>query len=450
MTVNIIALIIIIVALYAVAKYNFSFKNTIGAGVNVMYNCIKSASIARRVLTGLLIAFICFSTAACHKADMFVNKPLPEDIAGTDDGSGEGTDIVPEGGEVEESPLPTDDNERDVSKDIKAKALYLTGWTVGIPERAQHFIELANNTEINSYVIDIKDDDGYVGYKSDIQAVKDIGAWKSKYDADKVIKEFKDNDIYIIGRLVCFKDPILSSKKTELAVKNINGGVWRDNNSFTWLDPYNRDSWDYIIDIAREAVSKGFDEIQFDYIRFPNDGNSKAMKFLSSDLKRYEVINEFISYAKKELPGVPLSADVFGIILESPEDTERIGQYLEFIGKEIDCISPMVYPSHYAVGQKVNGVQYMKPDLDPYGVVYNSLVKAKDRISLVEDYNAKVRPYLQNFTASWLGKDYYQTYGEEQVKQQIKAVYDAGYEEWIFWSPNNKYAESAFEKETRE
>lgn len=329
------------------------------------------------------------------------------------------------------------------SKRVKVKGLYLTGWTVGNMDKVNHYIQLANNTEINTYVIDIKDDDGYVGYESEIPAVREIKAWKKKYDVDKVLKAFHDNNIHIIGRVVCFKDPVLSSKKPELAVKRANGTVWKDNHGLTWLNPYNKESWPYLVDIAREGVKKGFDEIQFDYIRFPNDGDKKAMFFGDMDKKKYEVINEFLAYARKELPGVILSADVFGIICESPGDTEDIGQYLEYIGKDIDYISPMAYPSHYAIGQIVNKVIFYKPDLEPYGVVYNTLVKARERISNVEGYKAKVRPYIQDFTASWLGKGYYQTYGPEQVRQQIKAVYDAGYEEWILWNANNTYSEDA-------
>ena len=344
------------------------------------------------------------------------------------------------------SPTPTP-----VKKDINVKALYLTGWTVGIDSKLKHYIDLANTTEINSYVIDIKDDDGLVGYETDVQAVREIGAWTKKYDPDKVLKELHENDIYVIGRLVCFKDPVASSKMPELAIKNINRGLWKEKNSdgkyISWLSPYNKASWPYLIEIAKEAVKKGFDEIQFDYVRFPNT-DRRLMDFGNVSETKYDTINEFLSYAKEQLPGVPISADVFGIICESPKDTEDIGQYLELVGKEIDFISPMLYPSHYAVGQSVNGVRFVKPDLKPYDVVYNSLAKAKDRISQVEGYNADVRPYLQDFTASWLGDGYYQQYGPEQVKQQIQAVYDAGYEQWIFWDSFNTYSEAAFKKET--
>lgn len=333
------------------------------------------------------------------------------------------------------------------SKKIKVKGLYLTGWTVGSMSKVNHYIELAKNSEINSYVIDIKDDDGYVGYESGIPAVRQIKAWQPKYDADKVIQAFHENNIHLIGRIVCFKDPILSSRKPELAIQNSNGGIWKDRNGLTWLNPYNKESWPYLLDIAKEAVKKGFDEIQFDYVRFANDGDKKAMNFGDASQSKYEAIDAFLAYARKELKDTAVSADVFGIICESPADTEGIGQNLEYIGKDIDYISPMAYPSHYAVGQVVNGVKYMKPDLDPYGVVYNTLLKAKNRISKIDGYKASVRPYIQNFTASWLGSGYYQPYGTEQIKQQIKAVYDAGYNEWLVWNAGNDYSEAAFIKE---
>lgn len=333
---------------------------------------------------------------------------------------------------------------------VKVKALYLTGWTVGSDDRLNHYIELARNTEINSYVVDIKDDDGYIGYESQIPEARQLGTYMKKYDVDKVLKKFHDNDIHIVGRLVCFKDPVYATKKPELAVKNVNGGLWKEKTGqgdIAWLNPANRDAWPYLIAVAKEAVEKGFDEIQFDYVRFPTGGDKSLMDFGQMDRQKYEYINEFLAYAKKELPGVILSADVYGIICESPKDTEDIGQYLELIGRDVGYISPMVYPSHYAVGQVVNGVRYEKPDFDPYGVVYNSLVKAKERISKAEGYNADVRAYLQDFTASWLGAGYYMEYGAEQVRQQIKAVYDAGYEEWIIWDALNTYSETAFLKE---
>ncbi|HHV98935.1 MAG TPA: GTP-binding protein [Clostridiaceae bacterium] len=335
-------------------------------------------------------------------------------------------------------------------KDILVKALYLTGWTVGMKERLDHYIELANTTEINSYVIDIKDDDGLVGYESSIPAVREIGAWTKKYDVDYVISRLHENNIHVIGRIVCFKDPYLSSKRPDLAIKDTRGGLWKEKNSngkmITWLNPYNKESWPYLIDIAKEAVQKGFDEIQFDYVRFPS-GDKTVMDFGTPDKKKYEAINEFLAYARKEMPDVVLSADIFGIVCEGEGDSEDIGQYLELIGKDLEYISPMLYPSHYALGQVVNGIKFAKPDLEPYAVVYNSLAKTKNRFAKVDGYTPDVRPYLQDFTANWIGKGNYIEYGPEQVRQQIQAVYDAGYKEWILWSARNKYSEAGLLKE---
>jgi hypothetical protein len=371
-------------------------------------------------------------------------------VEGTSEGTGENTtdnssgDITGIPSEVTSDP----EIDQDKNAPVKAKALYLTGWTVGSTKNVDHYIELANTTEINSYVVDIKDDDGFVGYESQVPEVQASGTWKKKYNADSVLKAFHDNDIYVIGRVVVFKDPLYSVKRPDLAIKNASGGVWKDKDGLSWLNPYNEEAWEYTVKIAKEAVEKGFDEIQFDYIRFPSDGK-KSQNYSGADQEKekYQAICDFLAYAKEHITEVPISADVYGIILESPEDREGIGQYLEYIGKDIDYISPMVYPSHYAAGQIVNKVAFPKPDLDPYGVVYNSLVKGRERIAQVSGYKAGVRAYLQDFNAPWLGKGYYQEYGAEQVRQQIQAVYDAGYEEWIFWDSKNTYHEEAFEKE---
>ncbi len=399
------------------------------------------------IIAAALVFIISASVAAYYRGGNSKNNTAdkgttPQNTAGSN-----------QQGTKDNKPKPVKEPEKKpaapVSDPVKVKALYLTGWTVGSDSKLQHYVNLANTTEINSYVVDIKDDDGLVGYQSSIPEVVQNKAWEKKYDVDKMLKAFHDNDIHVIGRIVCFKDPVFSSKRPDLAIKNVNGGVWRDRKGLTWLDPYNKDSWAYLVEIAKEAVKKGFDEIQFDYVRFANDGDKKAMRFNDGGAPKYDAINNFLAYAKKELPGVILSADVFGIICESPADTEGIGQYLEYIGKDVDYISPMAYPSHYAVGQIVNKVKYVKPDLEPYGVVYNTLAKAKDRISKVTDYKANVRPYLQDFTATWLGRGYYQQYSEQQVKEQIKAVYDAGYSEWILWDANNTYSEGALTKENK-
>jgi len=324
------------------------------------------------------------------------------------------------------------------------RALYLSGWAAGQDSTLKHFIDLANRTEINSYVIDVKEDDGLVSYPSQVQQVKLLKTWTEKYNPTHVLQELHKNNIRAIGRIVCFKDPVLPNKRHDLAMKNSKGGNWRDNDGLSWLNPYNKECWVYLVNIAKEAVKLGFDEIQFDYVRFTNSGNMKTVNYGPNRPAKYEAINGFLAYARQQMPDVTISADVFGIICESPADEEGIGQYLELIGKNVDYLSPMVYPSHYGLGQSVNGVTFDKPDFNPYGVVYNAIAKAKERISSVKDYRAKFRPWLQDFTASYIGEGNYQTYGPKQVREQIEAVYKTGYHGWIFWNINSQYSEEAF------
>ena len=344
---------------------------------------------------------------------------------------------------------------------IKVKAVYLTGPSAGSTDRVDKIIELAKKTELNSVVVDIKED-GSLNYQSDLEVVKKYGKQTKYYNPENLVKKFHDNGIYVIGRIVTFKDPTLAKNRADLAIKNSKGGLWMENGKTPWTNPYNEEVWDYNIAIAKEAISKGFDEIQFDYVRFPT-GRKADFNYGMNVPEKAVAINGFLAKANKELhegAGVPVSADVFAIIVESKPDGESIGQRITEVGKDIYCISPMIYPSHYAndakkgimangVGQQINGVIFTKPDLEPYKVMYNALVSTKTKIAEVPGYKAKVRPYLQAFTAKYLPNGYYQTYGSQQIKEQIKAVYDAGYEEWILWDPSNRYQEAYFNPETK-
>ncbi|WP_010243819.1 putative glycoside hydrolase [Acetivibrio cellulolyticus] len=345
---------------------------------------------------------------------------------------------------AESTPTSTAENLNANQKKIKAKGLYLTGSSAA--SRLDHYIELANTTEINSYVIDLKDDYGIVSYDSKVPLASEIGAIEKLFNIDTLIKKLHENNIYAIARIVCFKDPILAKAKPEMAIKNTQGGLYV-HNKMNWVNPYNKDAWQYNIDLAKEALAKGFDEVQFDYIRFP-DGKKSQMVFDGKDDRElYEVVNDYLAYARQELPNAIISGDVFAIILESPGDTEGIGQYFEYIGKDLDYLCPMAYPSHYANGQIINNVKFPKPDLDPYGVIKNTLLKAKSRYEKVQGDKPILRTYLQDFTATWIGAGNWQYYEDEQIRQEIQAVYDAGYEEWFLWDPMNKYREGAFKKE---
>ncbi|HHW22395.1 MAG TPA: putative glycoside hydrolase [Clostridiaceae bacterium] len=349
------------------------------------------------------------------------------------------------------TPTPTPEPTPEPMEPVKVKAVYLTGTTVA--KSIDHYIDLVNKTELNSLVIDIKES-GYINYVSDIPLAKELSLSRNVYNVQEVLKKCHDNNIYVIGRIVVFRDNGLSTKKPEYAIKKPNGSLWKEGKLGSWTNPYIQEVLDYNIEIAKEAAELGFDEIQFDYVRFPTT-SAKEVTYGENVPPKSEAINGFLKKATEEIKKVrdiPVSADIFGIVIESDRDGKAIGQMFDEIGLHIDYISPMIYPSHYAnaskgvfgngVGQKINGILFTAPDLEPYKVIYNALLKTKDRISQVPGYKAKVRPYLQDFTIK-MDEGYYQVYGSKQVREQIQAVYDAGYEEWILWDGSNKYSEDA-------
>ena len=338
---------------------------------------------------------------------------------------------------------------------VKVRGLYVTAWSAGIAERMAHYIELCDTTEINALVIDVKDDRGQITFLNSIE-----GASKASSniipDIEKTLLLLKEHGIYTIARLVCFKDPLWSSLNAGLAIRSTRGATWKDAGGVAWLDPYNRASWEYIAAVAKEAARAGFDEVQLDYVRFPTGGKLKEIDFGSAGAEKTkaEAITEFLQYMRAALAGTDiwLSADIFGITAVNSGDFEAIGQDLEILIQNADFICPMLYPSHFAnkrqngAGQFINEVLFEAPDTRPYDVIYNSLLMVKRRLP-GEGEHAGIRPYLQDFTASYLGEGYYQTYAAQQVREQIRAVYDAGFDEWILWNASGVYSEDAFSRE---
>ena len=331
----------------------------------------------------------------------------------------------------------------------KVKAIFMTGHSLGLTERFNNVVRLTGETVINSWVIDVKDDYGTMTYSSQIPLVKEAAADRvvKVRDFHLIMETLREKDIYPIARIVTFKDKQITAARPDLAIKSKTGQVWRDRKGDAWLNPYNRETWKYVIDIAKEAAGKGFKEIQFDYVRFPTDGDRSLIDYgpAAQNETKYEAIAAFLAYAREELKehGVYVSADIFGLVTTVSDDM-GLGQHLESLSIATDILSPMVYPSHYALG--TYGVP--KPDFDPYTIVYTSMNKARERIEAVEteEQKARLRPWLQDFTASYLGKGYYKTYGVEEIKAQIKATYDAGLEEWILWNAGNKYTWDALVK----
>ncbi len=327
-------------------------------------------------------------------------------------------------------------------KHRKVRGIYMTGHSVGLKERLDKTIQMTNQSLINSWVIDIKDDYGTLTYKSSVPMAKEVGADKivKVGDFHLVMEALRENDIYPIARIVAFKDKQATSARPDLAIKTNTGAVWRDRKGDSWLNPYNRETWDYLVDIAKEAAEKGFKDIQFDYVRFPTDGNRSIIDYgeVAMEETMAGTIAEFLQYARGELQeyGVYVTADVFGLVTTVSDDM-NLGQHLETLTPSTDAILPMVYPSHYALG--TYGVPI--PDKDPYTIVYTSMKTARERIELFDTMEKKalLRPWLQDFTASYLGAGYFKRYGKNEIEAQIKATYDAGLEEWILWNAGNRY-----------
>lgn len=347
--------------------------------------------------------------------------------------------------EIIESPV----KEKIIRDDIKA--IYLTGWSAGTKSKLESTITNIKENGFNAVVIDIKDEAGRLSYKSTVQTAIDIGASQNMIsNITNVINLLKENDIYVIGRIVTFKDPLYAKKVQDIAYKKADNSIWTDYSGNNWPNPYNTSSWDYSIALAKEAAELGFDEIQFDYVRFPSsEGRTKQIAFgFDSDTKtKSQVINSFLEKVMSELEKykIVVSADVFGIITKRQGDFENIGQDFAAIAQIVDVICPMVYPSHYAPGE----YKLANPDKSPYNTVYYSVNDGLKRYSEIENSDAKkavIRPYLQDFTASWLGRGKYLNYSTNQVKEQIQACYDLRIQTFTLWDPSNKYCYDALQQ----
>lgn len=309
------------------------------------------------------------------------------------------------------------------------KGVYVTGWMTGKSGFLEKMLDFTAKTEVNSLVIDVKDDSGRISYHSKVPLAQSVGASYPKFDPVKATKLLRRNDVYPIARIVVFKDPHLASRRPDLAVKSAPGGIWKDYKGLAWVDPYNKDVWDYNVAIAKEAAGFGFKEIQFDYVRFTSDGVLKNCRYsFSNGRSKSDTIADFLKYAYQELKpmGVKVSADVFGLTCSAQKDM-GIGQVFEKIAENVDIICPMVYPSHYMRGD----FNIPDPDRNPYQTVYRSMIDAKRKAATLKK-PVIIRPWLQDFSLR-------NRYGREQLLAQIKAVQDAGLQEWIFWNPTNRY-----------
>ena len=325
----------------------------------------------------------------------------------------------------------------------EARGIFITGAVAGTANAMPALTELVEDRSLNAMVIDIKNDDGEVTYKMGLPLSQDIGA-EVRYVADmpQLIHQLKEKGIYLIARIVAFKDPILAEKKPEYAVKNADGSVFHDNNGLAWVNPYNEEVWDYLIDLSEQAVELGFDEIQYDYIRFSTaKGIAEADFGVESEGKtRQDAINGFLEKAYETLApmGAYVSADVFGTIICNESDGRLIGQDYVEMAKRCDYICPMVYPSHYV--ERAYGIAV--PDAKPYELIYAAVADGEEKLAGAQEADASIhiakqRPWLQAFTATWVqGHIKYQG---KQLQDQIRGAADAGVGEWLLWNASNNY-----------
>ena len=414
---------------------------------------------------------------------------------------------------------------------VKVKGIYVSGPMAGTAGM-DNLIALVDRTELNALVIDVKNDDGYLTCELDVPLAEQIGSEKHYIkDLPALVQTCKEKNIYLIARVVAFKDPILAEKMPEWSLHNSDGSIFRDKSGLAWVNPYRKEVWEYLASVGEAAIKAGFDEVQYDYVRFSTDSRMKQVDFGDSTKGRTktEAISGFTLYASERIhaAGGRISADVYGVVIDSEEDQQIVGQNYVEMSRSLDAISPMIYPSHYGP----YNYQIPVPDAQPYDTVLAAMqaskmvlagldpktgkkpvsadvsgndavgaaitggeavsgnnaadaaadsqstscttavsgndavqnaenAQAADGAQAAEDAAAKtfalskeeiaqldpttgvqatVRPWLQDFTATW-GKGHI-SYGPEEIRAQIQAVYDAGYEEWILWNAANRYTE---------
>ena len=420
---------------------------------------------------------------------------------------------------------------------VKVKGIYVSGPMAGTAGM-DNLIALVDRTELNALVIDVKNDDGYLTCELDVPLAEQIGSEKHYIkDLPTLVQTCKEKNIYLIARVVAFKDPILAEKMPEWSLHNSDGSIFRDKSGLAWVNPYRKEVWEYLASVGEAAIKAGFDEVQYDYVRFSTDSRMKQVDFGDSTKGRTktEAISGFTLYASERIhaAGGRISADVYGVVIDSEEDQQIVGQNYVEMSRSLDAISPMIYPSHYGP----YNYQIPVPDAQPYDTVLAAMqaskmvlagldpktgkkpvsadVSGNDAVDAAiaggeavsgnnaadaaadskstsgttavsgndaaqdaeeaqaakdaqaakgaqaaEDAAAKtpalskeeiaqldpttgvqatVRPWLQDFTATWVKGHI--SYGPEEIRAQIQAVYDAGYEEWILWNAANRYTE---------
>ncbi len=321
---------------------------------------------------------------------------------------------------------------------VRPKALYLTAYGINSKSLRDGALKLIDATELNALVIDMKGDRGLIPYKSSLPLAAAIGAQKLILvkDIKELVQRLKDRGIYTIARIVVFKDDLLGTARPDLAIKTGAGKVWRDREGLIWVDPSRKEVWDYAIAVACEAAGHGFDEIQFDYVRFP-DQKGLAFGVPNTEENRVAAISGFLEEARKRLApyNVFVAADIFGYVAWNINDT-HIGQRIDRLGPFVDYLSLMLYPSGFQYG--IPG--YRNPVANSYKIVYLTMKRAQERARLPA---VRFRPWLQAFRDYAFDRRYFRGH---EIREQIRAAEDFGADGWMLWNPRNIYGADGLKK----
>lgn len=317
-----------------------------------------------------------------------------------------------------------------VEKPKFIRGIHIMPWCINSSNFLNKYKFLAENTEINTFVITIKEINSDV-YIDASPKSRQIGAYKKISNLKNFIDYLHENDIFVVARLATFLDPKFSDNYKEASIKTLEGDVWRDYKGNSWCDPESKEVWEYNFSIVDKCIELGFDEVQFDYIRYPSDGDIKNALYYNNPIKKENNILLFVKelnnrYSKK----INIGIDVFGLSITS-KDGLGIGQNIMKLISHVDRIYPMIYPSHYAKG--TYGIK--SPNKDIYGLINKSMIISKKRLK--ENFK-KIVPYIQAF-------DLYRKYTKDDILDEIQALYDNDVGEWILWHPVGKYDTRIFQ-----
>jgi len=313
-----------------------------------------------------------------------------------------------------------------------SKALYVSFWAAGSSKYMRRILELADNTEINTVIIDVKNEFGSLSYKTDVTLAAQIGAHNERtiFNIEAFIAKLKAHNLYVVGRIVVFKDDRLAQYKDEYALKDANATVWRNREKLAWVDPFESGVHEYVADIAADAASRGFDEINFDYVRFPLKKGLVHKKPLNQK-NRIKAISDFLTKANnKLLPyNVYTSVDTYGYVCWNKSDT-NIGHTIENLSAHADYIAPMLYPSGFGAG--IMG--YKDPTDHPYEIINKSIKEGLNRAQIEP---SRFKPWLQSFKDYGFDKKFFRS---KEVSEQIKGAEHASCSGWMLWNPSSRFS----------